>query len=73
MFGHVDVCLKLFLPLSLVGDSFAVGTYVVVVVVTRRHLCHIDVVFVGDTILTLEFLFQMSVPIVLDIVVGPLR
>ena len=74
MFGHVDVCLKLFLPFSLVGDSFAVGTYVVVVV-TRRHLCHIGVVVVGVTILTLkiEFLFEMSVPIVLDIVVGPLR
>ena len=71
MFGHVDVCLKFFLPLAFV-DASPVG---VVVVITRRHLCHIGVVVVGVTILTLkiEFLFEMSVPIVLDIVVGPLR
>lgn len=75
MFGHVYVCLKLFLPLTFVDDSFVVVVITAIVVnITRGNLCHIGVIFVGDTILNLqlEFLFEMNVPIVLDIIVGSL-
>lgn len=76
MFGHVYVCLKLFLPLTFVDDPFVVVVVVTAIAVdtTRGNLCHIGVIFVGDTVLKilLEFLFKMNVPIVLDIIVCPL-